>query len=51
MSESEKELFRLIRENDNPAEALMAAATVMIAYLTQPESFEEQALAFQSVSV
>ena len=51
MSETEKELFRLIRENDNPAEALMAAATVMIAYLTQPESFEVQAPAFQKVSV
>jgi hypothetical protein len=51
MSETEQELFRLIRENDNPAQALMAAATVMIAYLTQLESFEAQAPAFQMVSV
>jgi hypothetical protein len=51
MSETEQELFRLIRENDNPSEALMTAAAVMIAYLTQPESFEVQAPAFQTVSV
>lgn len=51
MSESEQELFRIIRENDNPTQALMAAATVMIAYLTRPESFEAQAPAFQQVSV
>lgn len=51
MSETEQELFRLIRENDNPAKALMAAATVMIAYLTRPESFEAQVLAYPQVSV
>lgn len=51
MSETEQELFRLIRENDNPAEALMTAAAVMIAYLTQPESFEAPFLASQQVSV
>ena len=51
MSENEQELFRLIRETDNPGQALMAAATVMIAYLTRPESFEVQAPAFQKVSV
>lgn len=51
MSETEQELFRIIRENDNPAEALIVAATVMIAYLTRPESFEVQAPAFQQVSV
>lgn len=50
MSESEQEIFRIIRENDNPAEALIKAA-VMIACLTQPESFEAQAPAFQTVSV
>ena len=51
MSETEQELFRIIRENDNPAQALIAAAGVMIAYLTQPESFEAQAPVCQSVSV
>lgn len=51
MSDNEHELFRIIRDNDNPAKALMAAATVMIAYLTQPESFEAPTPAFQQVSV
>ena len=51
MTDTEQELIRLIRENDNPVQALMAAATVMIAYLTRPESFEAQALASQQVSV
>ena len=51
MSDNEQELFRIIRENDNPAQALMAAATVIIACLTRPESFEAQAPAFRQVSV
>ena len=51
MSDKEQELIRLIRENDNPGQAWMAAATVMIAYLTLPESFEAQAPACQQVSV
>ncbi len=51
MTDTEQELFRIIRSSDNPAEALMAAAIVMIAYLTRPESFEVQALASQQVSV
>ena len=51
MSESEQELFRIIRENDNPTQALMAAATIIIGFLKQHESFEAQAPAFQQVSV
>lgn len=43
MSESEQELFRLIRENDNPAQALMAAATIILGFLKQHESSVEQA--------
>jgi hypothetical protein len=51
MTDQELELISTIRSSDNPTEALMAAATVMLAYLTQPESFEEQALASRQVSV
>ena len=43
MSETEQELFRLIRENDNPAEALMAAATIILGFLKQHESSQGQA--------
>ena len=34
------ELIKLIRENDNPAQALMAAATIILGYLKQLESSE-----------
>ena len=37
------ELIKLIRENDNPEQALMAAATIILGYLKQHESSEEQA--------
>ena len=36
------ELIKLIRENDNPEQALMAAATIILGYLKQHESSEEQ---------
>ncbi len=36
------ELIKLIRENDNPELALMAAATIIIGYLRQHGSSEEQ---------
>jgi hypothetical protein len=35
------ELIKLVRENDNPEQALMAAATVILGYLKQHESSEE----------
>ena len=38
------ELIKLIRENDNPEQALMAAATIILGYLKQHESSEEQAV-------
>ena len=41
LSENEKELIGLIREHDNPGQALMTAATVILGYLKQLESFEE----------
>ena len=37
------ELIKLIRENDNPEQALMAAATIILGYLKQHGSSEEQA--------
>ncbi len=42
MTENELELIRLIRENDNPEEALMTAAVIILGFLKQHESFAEQ---------
>ena len=42
MTENEQELIRIIRENDNPAEALMTAAVIVLGFLKQHESSEEQ---------
>ena len=39
------ELIKLVRENDNPGQALMAAATIILGYLKQLESSEGQAAA------
>ena len=41
MSKNEIELINMIRENDNPGQALMAAATIILGYLKQRESSEE----------
>ena len=43
MNENGMELIKLIRENDNPELALMAAATIILGYLKQHGSSEEQA--------
>lgn len=43
MTETEVELIRTIRENDNWEHALMTAAVIIIGYLKQHESSEEQA--------
>ena len=37
------ELIKLVRENDNPEQALLTATLVILDYLTQHESSEEQA--------
>ena len=42
MTENEKELIRMIRENDNPEQALMTAAVIILGFLKQHESFEVQ---------
>lgn len=36
------ELIRLIRENDNPEQALMAATTIILGHLKRLESSEGQ---------
>lgn len=43
MTDNEKELIKLIRENDNPGQALMTAAVIILGYLKQLESSESQA--------
>ena len=48
MTENEKELIKMIRENDNPTTALMTAAVIVLGYLKQHESSEVQALAYPS---
>ena len=37
------ELIKLVRENDNPEQALLTATLVILGYLKQHESSEEQA--------
>ena len=44
MTNNEIELLKLIRENDNPEQALVTAIEIIILCLTQPESFEEPSL-------
>ena len=45
MTENEQELIKLIRENDNPAQALMAATVIILGFLKQHGSSVEQAVA------
>ena len=45
MTENEKELLRIIHENDNPERALMTATLIVLGYLKQRGSSEEQAAA------
>ena len=45
MTENEMELIKLIRENDKPEQALMTAAVIILGFLKQHESSEEQVLA------
>lgn len=43
MTDNEKELIQMIRENDNPSRALMAAALIVLGYLKQSGSSATQA--------
>ena len=45
VTENEIELLKLINENDNPERALMTATLIVLGYLKQHGSFEEQAVA------
>jgi hypothetical protein len=45
MTENERELITIIRENDNPEEALATAVETILYYLKQHESFRGQASA------
>ncbi len=49
MTKNETELLNLIRENDNPEQALMTAAVIILGYLKRHESSEEQAPAYLPV--
>ena len=51
MTENERELIKLIRENDNPEQAVLVAIEVILEYLTQPGSFEARAAACLQVPV
>ena len=45
MKENEIELLNMIRENDNPEQALMTAAVIILGFLKQHGSSEAQAAA------
>ncbi len=45
MTDNQIELIRLIRENDNPDRALMAAAVIVLGFLKQHESDSKQVAA------
>ena len=51
MTDNEFELIKMIRENDNPEEALRTAVNIIIDFLKQHESSEGQAPAFLRESV
>ncbi len=45
MTENEKELIRIIRNSDNPEQALMAATVIILGFLKQHESSEVASVA------
>lgn len=42
MNENEQELINMIRENDNPEQAIMTATKIILDFLKLHESSEEQ---------
>ena len=46
ITENEKQLIDLIRENDNPEDAIMIATAVIVDFLKQHESSEERAVVY-----
>ena len=49
MTDNEKELINIIRENDNPERALVTAAVIILNFLKQHGSSEVQAAAVLQV--
>ena len=45
MTDNEMELIQIIRENDNPEQALMTATVIILGFLKQHESSAKQASA------
>ena len=45
MTENERELINLLRENDDPEKALCTAVETILLYLRQHGSFQEQVVA------
>ena len=45
MTDNELELIKLVRENDNPGQALVTAVETILLYLKQHESSEVQVAA------
>ena len=51
MTDNEKELIQIIRENDNPEQAIVTAVETILSFLKQHESSEVQAaVALQGLS-
>lgn len=51
MTDHEQELIKIIRENDNPEQALMTAAVIILNFLKQHESSVVQAPAYLQAHV
>ena len=51
MTDKEIELIKIIRENDNPEQALLTATVIILGFLKQHESSEVQAPAYLQVLV
>ena len=49
MTEKEKELIRMIQGNDNIGQALMTTAVIILGFLKQHESFQEENAACHEV--
>lgn len=47
MTDNESDLIRMIRESDNPEKAIMTASVIILGFLKQHESSEEQAPVYQ----
>ena len=44
MTDNERELIDIIRESENPEQALITATVIILGFLKQHESSEEQAV-------